>query len=99
MFLVNLYGAVHAENKVMLSFNVPNGLAKDVEQYLSGNSLFGDEPTVNRGKAFTEYNIQVNTEDPEKPVAMIRYRLAKMGARSINTIPVSSSIPSIKAVA
>jgi ATP phosphoribosyltransferase len=98
MFLVNLYGAVHAENKVMLSFNVPNGLAKDVEQYLSGNSLFGDEPTVNRGKAFTEYNIQVNTEDPEKPVAMIRYRLAKMGARSINTIPVSSSIPSIRAI-
>jgi ATP phosphoribosyltransferase len=99
MFLVNIYGAVHAENKVMLIFNVPNSLAPDVEQYLSGNNLFGDEPTVNRGKAFTEYNIQVNTDDPEKPVAMIRYKLAKFGARSINTLPVSSSIPSIKVIA
>jgi ATP phosphoribosyltransferase len=98
MFLVNLYGAVHAENKVMVIFNVPNGAAADVEQYLSSNNLFGDEPTVNRGKAFTEYNIQVDTDNPDKPVAMIRYRLAKMGARSINTIPVSSSIPSMKAI-
>ncbi len=93
MFLLNLYGATHAENKVMLLFNVPNRLAEEAERYLSTNNLFGDEPTVNKGKEYTEYNIQVDVDDPEKPIAMVRYQLAKLGARSINTIPITSSIP------
>jgi hypothetical protein len=29
---------------------------------------------------------------------MVRYTLAKLGARSINTIPITSSIPSLKAI-
>jgi ATP phosphoribosyltransferase len=98
MFLLNLYGATHAENKVMLLFNVPNRLSNDVERYLTGNNLFGDEPTLNRGKEYTEYNIQVETDNPEKPIAMVRYTLAKLGARSINTIPITSSVPGIKAI-
>lgn len=98
MFLLNLYGATYAENKVMLLFNVPNQLSGEVEQYLSKNNLFGDEPTANKGREYTEYNIQVDTNDPEKPVAMVRYQLAKLGARSINTIPITSSIPGIKAI-
>ncbi|HET7826341.1 MAG TPA: hypothetical protein VFK90_13480 [Anaeromyxobacter sp.] len=98
MFLLNVHGATHAENKVMLLFNVPNQLANEVEQYLSSNNLFGDEPTANRGKEYTEYNIQVDADDPEKPLAMVRYTLARLGARSINTIPITSSIRSIRAI-
>ncbi len=96
MFLLNLYGATHAENKVMLLFNVPNRLSDEVEHYLASHNLFGDEPTLNRGKEYTEYNIQVDADDPEKPLAMVRYRLARLGARSINTLPITSSIPAMK---
>jgi len=98
MFLLNLHGATHAENKVMLLFNVANPLAGEVERYLSRNNLFGDEPTANKGKEYTEYNIQLDADDPEKPLAMVRYELARLGARSINTIPITSSIPSLKVI-
>ncbi len=98
MFLLNLHGAAHAENKVMLLFNVPNRLAGEVERYLASNNLFGDEPTLNKGKEYTEYNIQVEADNPEKPIAMVRYTLAKLGARSINTMPITSSISGIKAI-
>jgi ATP phosphoribosyltransferase len=98
MFLLNLYGATNAEDKVMLLFNVPNSLAGEVERYLSSNNLFGDEPTANKGREYTEYNIQVDANDATKPLARVRYDLAKLGARSINTIPISSSIPTIKAI-
>jgi len=60
--------------------------------------LFGDEPTLNRGKEYTEYNIQVDAGDLEKPLAEVRYNLAKLGARSINTVPLTSSIPSIRVI-
>ncbi len=98
MFLVNLHGAVHAESKVMLLFNVPNEATEEVDRYLRTNNLFGEEPTMSRGKEFTEYNIQVDAADVEKPVALVRYTLAKLGARSINTIPVTSSIPGIRMI-
>jgi ATP phosphoribosyltransferase len=98
MFLLNVFGASHAENKVMLTFNVPNALAPEVERYLTTNALFGDEPTANRGHAYTEYNIQVDAEDPAKPLAMVRYALAKLGARSMNTIPITSSIPGLRVI-
>lgn len=98
MFLLNMYGSTHAENKVMLLFNVPNRLSDEVERYLSSNNLFGDEPTANKGKEYTEYNIQVEADNPEKPLAMVRYNLAKLGARSINTIPITSSIPGMKVI-
>lgn len=98
MFLLNLHGATHAENKVMLLFNVPNRIADEVELYLSSNNLFGDEPTANKGREYTEYNIQVDAENAEKPIAMVRYELARLGARSINTIPITSSITSIRTV-
>jgi ATP phosphoribosyltransferase len=98
MFLLNVYGATLAENKVMLLFNVPNRLSEEVERYLTENNLFGDEPTVNRGKEYAEYNIQVDADNAAKPIAQVRYQLAKLGARSINTIPITSSIPGIRAV-
>jgi ATP phosphoribosyltransferase len=98
MFLLNIYGSIHAENKVMLLFNVPNRLSEPVEHYLSTHNLFGDEPTVNKGKEYTEYNIQVDADNAEKPIALVRYSLAKLGARSINTIPITSSIPGMKVI-
>lgn len=96
MFLLNLYGSIHAENKVIVSFNVPSEIHETIESFLSTNNLYGDEPTVNKGKEFTEYTIQVSTDNKEKPLAWIRYQLAKQGARSINTIPIISCIPGIK---
>jgi ATP phosphoribosyltransferase len=98
MFLLNLYGATNAESKVMLLFNVPNSAAPKVDEYLRTNNLFGEEPTTSPGKEFTEYNIQVDAADDVKPVALVRYTLAKLGARSINTVPVTSAIPGIRAV-
>jgi ATP phosphoribosyltransferase len=98
MFLLNMHGASHAENKVMLLFNVPNALAGEVERYLADQALFGDEPTVNKGREYTEYNVQVEADNAEKPLAMVRYSLARLGARSINTMPISSSITGIKAI-
>jgi ATP phosphoribosyltransferase len=98
MFLLNLHGAVNAESKVMLLFNVPNTAADQVDAYLRSNNLFGEEPTMNRGREYTEYNIQVDAADATKPVALVRHALAKLGATSINTVPVLSSIPGIRAV-
>jgi ATP phosphoribosyltransferase len=98
MFLLNIYGAVNAENKVLLLFNVPNPSTETIEAYLRDNNLFGDEPTKNVGASFTEYSIQVDISNPEVPLAQIRYELAKRKAKSIDTIPISSSIRSIDTV-
>jgi ATP phosphoribosyltransferase len=93
MFLTNLNGALNAETKVLLLFNVNNLLTKDIEDFLSKNHLFGNEPTINRGKDFTEYSIQLDTQRSDLPIAMVRYRLASIGATNIDTIPLLSSIP------
>lgn len=98
MFLLNLYGAVYAENKVMVMFNVPNENTTEVEEYLSKNNLYGDEPTITRGKNFTEYNIQVEISDISIPLAKLRYELAVLKAKNIDTIPLESSIPEIGVV-
>lgn len=98
MFLLNLYGTVNAENKVMVIFNVPNNESKKIEQYLSDNKLFADEPTMNVGKVFTEFSIQIAKDDKELPLAKIRYDLAKLGAVNINTIPVISSIKGLDTI-
>ena len=98
MFLLNLYGSINAENKVMVLFNVANKNVNVIERYLSEKNLFADEPTVNAGKEFTEYNIQVDAGNINEPLAKVRYELAKLGATSINTLPIQSSIPSIRVV-
>ena len=95
MFVLNLYGVVNAENKVMILFNVANNDVKNIEQYLRDNNLFADEPTINVGKTFTEFSIQVDITDPDIPLAKIRYELAKRKAVNINTIPVDSSIQNL----
>jgi ATP phosphoribosyltransferase len=96
MFLLNLYGVVNAENKVMVLFNVPNDKVTELEDYMSSHNLFADEPTKNVGKLFTEFSIQVNKDNKQQSLALVRYELAKRGAVNIDTIPVDSSIQSIE---
>lgn len=98
MFLLNLYGSINAENKVLLVFNVPNEDVNKVENYLSSNNLFADEPTITIGKYFTVYNIQVDTSNTENPLAKIRFELARRNATNINTMPISSSIPGLHSI-
>ena len=98
MFLLNLYGSINAENKVMVLFNVPNENVSAIDRYLREKNLFADEPTVSVGKNFTVYNVQIDAGNINEPLAKVRYELAKRGATSINTLPVQSSIPSIKAI-
>jgi ATP phosphoribosyltransferase len=98
MFLINMYGAVNAEKKVMIVFNIPNNKTSAVEQYLKKHNLFADEPTINRGKEFTEYSVQVDISDTSTPLARVRFDLAKLDAKNINTIPIDSSIPGIEVI-
>jgi ATP phosphoribosyltransferase len=96
MFLLNLYGTINAENKILLLFNVPKEKIERVEQYLKDYNLYGDEPTINPGKNYSEYSIQLDVTDTENPISEVRYRLAKLGAKSIDTVPLASSIPGIE---
>ena len=98
MFLLNLYGVVNAENKVMILFNVANSQVPEIENYLSDNELFADEPTKNIGKSFTEFSIQVDVENKKQSLAMVRYELARRGAANIDTIPIDSSIQNIDVI-
>lgn len=95
MFLLNLHGTINAENRVMLLFNVPFDKKDSVEKYLSDYNLFAEEPTINAGKSFAQYSIQVETNNPEIPLAKVRYELTKHGACSIDTVPLLSSIPDL----
>ena len=95
MFLLNLEGALNAEDKVLLLFNVKNERAGDIEAYIRENKVFADEPTKNTGDSFSEFSLQVNTTDIENPVPRIRYELAKRGAQNIDTIPLMSSIQAL----
>jgi len=98
MFLLNLYGSINAEGKMMVMFNISNKKVNEIDSYLRENNLFADEPTVSVGKEFTEYNIQIDARNVDEPLAKVRYELAKRGATSINTLPVQSSIPSLKVI-
>ena len=98
MFLLNLYGSINAENKMMVIFNVANEKAILIDDYLREKNLFADEPTVTVGKNFTVYNVQIDAGNINEPLSKVRYELAKLGATSINTLPVQSSIPSINVI-
>jgi ATP phosphoribosyltransferase len=95
MFLLNLYGAVNAEHKVMILFNVPNESIPDMQVYLSENKLFADEPTINLGTTHAQFSIQVDTKKHHLPLAQIRFELAMRKAVNSDTVPIESSIPSI----
>ncbi len=95
MFLLNLYGAIFAEDKVLMLFNAKKEFVPSIQAYLERNRLFADEPTINEGLNFTEFNVQMNATSRELPLAKARYELAKLGATNIETIPLDSSIPGL----
>lgn len=98
MLLLNIHGAMYAENKVMIFFNAPNDRVEAINLYLRANHLFGDEPTTSVGKNFTEFSIQCDAGNPNLPLAKVRYELAHAGATYIETVPLESCITGIDAV-
>ena len=98
MFLLNLYGSIFAENKVLLFFNARKKDCDTVQQYLKDNGLFGDEPTMNEGANFIEFSVQMDTMSSALPLAKVRYELAKLGATAIETVPLESCIPGKDAI-
>ncbi len=98
MLLLNLHGTINAENRVMLLFNVPVSKKDMVEKYLTEYNLYAEEPTINPGKSFAQYSIQVETDSTELPLAKVRYELIKHGACSIDTVPLLSSIPALDVI-
>ena len=98
MFLLNLYGSIFAEDKVLVSFNARKADVPRLIEYLDANRLFADEPTMNEGVNFTEFSIQLEVGSKTLPLAQVRYELAKRGATGIETIPLESSIPGLHVV-
>ncbi len=98
MFLLNLYGSVFAENKVLMFFNAKREEVDAVLAYLRENRLFADEPTMNEGSSFTEFSVQMDVGDARLPLAKVRYELARLGATHIETVPLDSCIPGIDVV-
>jgi ATP phosphoribosyltransferase len=98
MFLLNLYGSVFAENKVLLSFNVKRKALGVVMDYLRKYQLYGDEPSISEGENYLELSVQLDTTNKDLPLAKARYDLAKLGATAIETIPLDSSIPGLDVV-
>ncbi len=98
MVLLNVYGAIFAENKVVLLFNGKKEVVPDLLEYLESNRLFADEPTMKEGVNFTEFSVQMDAGNPELPLARVRYQLAELGATSIETIPLESSIPGLAVI-
>jgi ATP phosphoribosyltransferase len=98
MLLLNLYGSIYAENKILLFFNATKEQVPAVLDYLRSNRLFADEPTMNEGVGFTEFSVQADISNAALPLAQVRYELAKMGATHIETVPLDSCIPGIEAL-
>jgi ATP phosphoribosyltransferase len=98
MFLLNLYGAIHAEDKVLMFLNAKRAQQEAIVQYLEENRLFGDEPTINEGVNFIEFSISLDSKSKKLPLAKVRYELAKLGATAIETIPLESSIPGLDVI-
>jgi ATP phosphoribosyltransferase len=98
MFLLNVYGAIFAENKVLIFFNARKQDVPRLLEYLKANKLFADEPTMNEGINFTEFSVQMDTQNTELPLAKARYELAKLGATGIETTPLESSIPDLSVI-
>jgi ATP phosphoribosyltransferase len=98
MVLLNLYGSIFAEDKVLVLFNALKTDKRKILDYLEKNKLFGTEPTMNEGDRYMEFSIELKTHDPALPIARVRYELAKIGATAIETVPLESSIPSLAAI-
>lgn len=98
MFLLNMYGAIDAEHKVLVNFNCPKTQTQAIKDYLDKNSLYENEPTLSEGDDFVMFSIQLDVTAKDLTLANVRYQLAKLGATGIETIPLESSIPGLNAL-
>ena len=98
MFLINLYGTINADNKVLMLFNVSVKNKSEIEGYLSDYNLYADEPTIIPGSEYSQYSIQIEIDREDIPLSKVRYELIKMGAKNIDTLPLLSSIPDLSAI-
>ncbi|MDX9800346.1 MAG: hypothetical protein RBT69_03305 [Spirochaetia bacterium] len=98
MLALNLYGSINAESKVLLIFNVPEEKKGEIEDYLTKYNLYADEPTRIPGSKYSQYSIQLAVDRKDTPIAKVRYELIKIGARSVETMPILSSIPDLSSV-
>ncbi len=98
MVLLNLYGSIFAEHKVLVSFNCKKDGVDKVLAYLEENKLFGTEPTMNEGTKYVELSIELDVQATDLTLARVRYELAKLGAVAIETIPLESSIPGLDVI-
>ena len=98
MFIINLYGSINAESKVMLVFNIPSEKTDIAKAFLLKHNLYADEPTIIPGSKYAQYSIQVSTKNIDMPLAKVRYELIKHGARNIETMPLLSSIPDMTSI-
>ena len=98
MVLLNLYGSIFAEHKVLVTFNCKKDGVGEVLAYLERNRLFGTEPTMNEGTNYVEFSIELDVRATDLTLARVRYELAKLGAAAIETIPLESSIPSLDVI-
>ena len=98
MVLLNLYGSIFAEHKVLVSFNCKKDGVDKVLAYLEKNKLFGTEPTMNEGTKYVELSIELDVQATDLTLARVRYELAKLGAVAIETIPLESSIPGLDVI-
>ena len=98
MFLLNLYGSIYAEDKVLVAFNCAKDKRDEMVAYLEENKLFENEPTTNEGTNYVEFSIQLDVSTKDMTLARVRYELAKIGATGIETIPLESSIPGLDVI-
>ena len=87
-----LEGAVRAQGRDLLTFNVANQYLERVLDYVRKAELFGGEESVVRGDEMAELTIEVTTRDPRRPLIDIVGDLKDLGASSIDGLPLSYSI-------
>lgn len=87
-----LKGAVNAQDKDLVIFNVANDNLEDILRYIRKNQLFADEATVKPGENYSEITLELSTTDTEKPFIDILGDLKELGASAIEGIPLSYSI-------
>jgi ATP phosphoribosyltransferase len=87
-----LEGAVNAQGRDLVTFNVSNDALDRVVQYIRKNRLFGDEETVIPGKTMSEITLELPTRDCDKPLIDVLGDLKDLGASAIDGVPLSYSI-------
>lgn len=87
-----LEGAVNAQNKDLVVFNVANDNLEPVLRYVRENQLFANEETVKPGENYSEITLELSTNDPERSLIDVLGDLSDLGASAIEGIPLSYSI-------